>query len=105
MQTEDRPHGPPPPESIFDCLGPMAREQVVVEGRTFLIVHPRNADHLLDHPAVRSAFLADEYMPYWTDIWPASRMLAKAVLRESWEPGLEALEIGCGLGLPGIAAL
>jgi predicted nicotinamide N-methyase len=32
-------------------------------------------------------------------------MLAKAILREPWPPGLEALEVGCGLGLPGIAAL
>ena len=31
--------------------------------------------------------------------------LAKVILREDWTPGLEALEIGCGLGLPGIAAL
>src|SRR5262249_200230 len=48
------------------------------------------------------------YLPYWADLWPASRMLAKAILREPWprtDPPLEALEIGCGLGLPGIAAL
>src|SRR5215471_20973705 len=32
-------------------------------------------------------------------------MLAKAILREPWLPGQEALEVGCGLGLPGIAAL
>jgi 2-polyprenyl-3-methyl-5-hydroxy-6-metoxy-1,4-benzoquinol methylase len=32
-------------------------------------------------------------------------MLAKAVVREPWPGPLEALEIGCGLGLPGIAAL
>jgi 2-polyprenyl-3-methyl-5-hydroxy-6-metoxy-1,4-benzoquinol methylase len=32
-------------------------------------------------------------------------MLAKAILRETWPPGLPVLEIGCGLGLPGIAAL
>jgi 2-polyprenyl-3-methyl-5-hydroxy-6-metoxy-1,4-benzoquinol methylase len=32
-------------------------------------------------------------------------MLAKAIVREPWPPGLHALEIGCGLGLPGIAAL
>jgi predicted nicotinamide N-methyase len=54
---------------------------------------------------VRSAFDSDEYMPYWTDLWPASRMLAKVILREAWPPGQEALEVGCGLGLPGIAAL
>ena len=44
-------------------------------------------------------------MPYWADLWPASRMLAKAILHEPWTPGTEALEIGCGLGLPGIVAL
>jgi predicted nicotinamide N-methyase len=105
MLSENRPLTPPPPEQILDRLGPLTREAVVVEGRTFFIVRPAQADHLLDLPAVRSAFLADEYMPYWTDLWPAARMLARAVLREPWQPGLEALEIGCGLGLPGIAAL
>ena len=44
-------------------------------------------------------------MPYWADLWPAARMLAKAIVRERWPAGLHALEIGCGLGLPGIAAL
>jgi predicted nicotinamide N-methyase len=78
---------------------------VIVEDRTFIIHRPAQADHLLDLPAVRRAFHADEYMPYWTDLWPASRMLAKVVLREPWPHGQEVLEIGCGLGLPGIAAL
>jgi predicted nicotinamide N-methyase len=32
-------------------------------------------------------------------------MLANAVLREPWGPCSSALELGCGLGLPGIAAL
>ena len=32
-------------------------------------------------------------------------MLAKVILREPWEVGVEALEVGCGLGLPGIAAM
>jgi predicted nicotinamide N-methyase len=32
-------------------------------------------------------------------------MLAKAIVRETWQPGLEALEVGCGLGLPGVDAL
>ena len=52
-----------------------------------------------------TAFEEDEYMPYWADLWPAARMLAKVILRETWTPGTQALEIGCGLGLPGIAAL
>ena len=96
---------PPMPETPLDALGPPIREQVIVEDRTFLIVRPSESDGLLDHPRVRSAFAVDEYMPYWADLWPAARMLAKAILRETWTPGQRALEVGCGLGLPGIAAL
>ena len=95
----------PLPETPWDALGPITREQVLLEGRTFVIARPNETDRLLDHPYIRSAFAADEYLPYWADLWPASRMLAKAILQESWTPGGEALEIGCGLGLPGIAAL
>ncbi len=93
------------PEIPWDTLGPFAEEKVLVEGRTFRITHPEDSDRLIDHPLVRSAFDHDEYLPYWADLWPAARMLAKVVLREPWPPGLEALELGCGLGLPGIAAL
>jgi predicted nicotinamide N-methyase len=96
---------PPMPETPADALGPLIRERVIVEDRVFLIGRPSESDRLLDHPSVRAAFAADEYMPYWADLWPAARMLAKAILREQWTPGQRALEVGCGLGLPGIAAL
>ena len=96
---------PPMPQTPVDALGPLHREQVIVEGRTFIIMRPSESDRLLDHPSVRSAFAADEYMPYWTDLWPSARMLAKAIHRESWPTAQRALEVGCGLGLPGIAAL
>ncbi len=97
--------GPRFPETPPDALEPLVRERVVVHGRAFVIEHPQESEHLLDNPAVRAAFAADEYLPYWTELWPAARMLAKAVLREPWAPGSAALEVGCGLGLPGIAAL
>ncbi len=93
------------PATPAEALGPLVRERVIVEGRTFVIDRPRNTAGLLDHPTVRSAFETDGFMPYWSDLWPAARMLAKAVLREPWTPGLQALEVGCGLGLPGIAGL
>jgi predicted nicotinamide N-methyase len=93
------------PVTPEEALGPSVREQVFVDGQTFLVERPGNSDTLFDHPLVRAAFAADQYLPYWADLWPAARMLAKVIVRENWPPGLEALEIGCGLGLPGVAAL
>jgi predicted nicotinamide N-methyase len=95
-----------PPEAIEETV----REHVLIEDRDFLIDRPAASDKLLDHPSVRAAFAADEYMPYWADLWPAARMLAKTIVREPWPvppsgERLHALEIGCGLGLPGVAAL
>jgi len=83
----------------------VVEELVIVAGRRFRIRKPAAPDEILDHPAVRAAFAQDEYMPYWADLWPAARMLAKILLREPFVPGTAALEVGCGLGLPGIAAL
>src|SRR5437588_7204077 len=102
---------PPLPVTPPEALGPMAREDVYIDDRTFVLYRPKDSDRLLDHPAVHAAFAADEYLPYWADLWPAARMLAKAVVREPWAEHaarlgpLTALEIGCGLGPPGVAAL
>jgi predicted nicotinamide N-methyase len=93
------------PETPFHAVGPVVQEKVVLEGRTFLMERPGEPDKLLDNPEVIKAFERDEYMPYWADLWPAARMLAKAILREDWPAGTEVLELGCGLGLPGIVAL
>jgi predicted nicotinamide N-methyase len=95
----------PPPEALLDKLGSIVREDVIIEGRRYRIGHPGEADRLAKLPEVHAAFARDEYMPYWADLWPASRMLAKAILHETLPPGTDALEIGCGLGLPGIVAL
>jgi predicted nicotinamide N-methyase len=95
----------PPPQAILAKLGPLVDEKVIIEGETFLIRRPEFSDRLLDQEAVITAFEADEYMPYWADLWPAARMLAKVIVHETWIPGTRALEVGCGLGLPGIVAL
>jgi len=107
VTTDSRPPMPEtPPEAVVETV----RDHVLIDDREFLIDRPAASDKLLDHPAVRAAFAADEYMPYWADLWPAARMLAKSILKLSWPAGpngqpLTALEIGCGLGLPGVAAL
>jgi predicted nicotinamide N-methyase len=105
MHANESQTAPELPETPREAIQGLIEETVLIEGRKFKITRPADSDRLLDHPTVRAAFAADEYMPYWTDLWPAARMLTKFMLRESWTRGVEALEIGCGLGLPGIAAL
>lgn len=101
MEVNHQPLPATPPDAITEVV----REKVILGDHVFVIQRPGGSDDLLKHPAVSEAFKLDEYLPYWADLWPASRMLAKAVLAEPWSPGLTALEVGCGLGLPGVAAL
>ncbi len=96
---------PPLPQTPPEAVREVVREPVILGEATFQLERPAKSDDLIDHPAIRAAFVADEYLPYWADLWPAARMLAKVVLAEPWPPGLTALEVGCGLGLPGVAAL
>jgi predicted nicotinamide N-methyase len=93
------------PETPLDAVAERVRETIRVGGRNFIISRPADADRLMDHPAVHAAFAADEYMPYWTDLWPGARIMAEVIAKEKWRPGLEVLELGCGLGLPGLVAL
>jgi ETFB lysine methyltransferase len=86
-------------------------ERVIIDRFHFDIERPADSYSLLDDPVVLDAHERDEYMPYWADLWPAARMLAKAVAKEDWSKypragdKLEALELGCGLGVPGLTAL
>ncbi len=95
----------PLPETPAAALGPTVTETVDVEGRAFLLSRPDAVDRLIDDPVLGAAAAFEEYMPYWANLWPAARVLAAAVLREPWPARASALEIGCGLGLPGLAAL
>ena len=61
------------PETPLDALGPVIRERVNVDNKAFLIDRPDESDQTLNHPAVRAEFAVDEYLPFWTDLWPAAR--------------------------------
>ena len=78
-------------------------ETLRVAGRDFSITRPGDPNLLLDDPYVTNAFSQDEFMPYWADLWPASRMLAGELLLNLRPTGTRALELGCGLGLAGVA--
>ena len=47
---------------------------------------------------------AGREVPYWAVPWPSGNALARAVAAEPPAPGARVLELGCGLGLPSVAA-
>jgi predicted nicotinamide N-methyase len=63
------------------------------------ILRPPAADELIDE----DAFDEDEFLPYWAELWPSGVALAQAVARLDVR-GKRVLELGCGLGLPSLAA-
>lgn len=87
--------------------GPVAVSTFDFHGQTVRLVRPADPDRLLDDPGVLDRNRRDDYMPYWAYLWPGAYLLAGAVAREDWpgEAPVEALEIGCGLGLAGLVAL
>jgi 2-polyprenyl-3-methyl-5-hydroxy-6-metoxy-1,4-benzoquinol methylase len=72
---------------------------------TIRLVQPENPDMLLDDPAVHKAQTMNDYMPYWGYLWPSSFILVEDSLARDFQLDARVLELGCGLGLAGIAAL
>jgi predicted nicotinamide N-methyase len=77
----------------------LVEEVVPLDGRDLRLLRPRDAEALLDD----DAFEREEFLPYWAELWPSSLALARAIAGRSLR-GARTLELGCGLGLPSIAA-
>jgi predicted nicotinamide N-methyase len=61
------------------------------------LLRPTSPEALIDE----QAFAADEFLPYWAELWPAATALAGALPDVR---GLRVVELGCGLGLPSLCA-
>lgn len=85
--------------------GPDSIARFEIGGRAIQLVRPADPDRLLRAPDVLDWNRRDDYMPYWAYLWPGAFLLAEVVARENWPNDVEALEIGCGLGLAGLVAL
>jgi len=81
-------------------VGDLVEEVVpLAPGRELAILRPRDSEALLDE----HAFEDDEFLPYWAELWPSGVALARAIATRSLK-GATVLELGCGLGLPSLAA-
>jgi predicted nicotinamide N-methyase len=82
------------PDPLLDVVS----VELEAGGQEFTIIRPRDWDELRHQEGAegRSA-------PYWAIAWPSGRALANA-LGERELAGKRVLELGCGLGLPSLAA-
>src|SRR3954453_12854046 len=78
----------------------LIEEVVCLDGRDIVLLRPREADALLDESAFEAR---DEFIPYWADLWPSAELLARTLAGRALH-GARVLELGCGLGLPSLAA-
>ncbi len=78
-------------------------EQRTFDGLTVQLLRVAEVDSLIDRlPQIQ--FRPGERLPYWAELWGSAIALAQFLWRAMDVQGLEVLELGCGLGLPGIVA-
>jgi predicted nicotinamide N-methyase len=73
--------------------------EVDLDRRSVSILHPANSDELIRE----DDYVRDERLPYWADLWPSAKILARALVEENGR-GARLLELGCGSGLVTVAA-
>ena len=77
----------------------LIEEIVPLDRGELRVLRPRDSEALLDE----HAFEHEEFLPYWAELWPSGVTLASDLSSRSLR-GARTLELGCGLGLPSIAA-
>jgi predicted nicotinamide N-methyase len=77
----------------------LVEETVAVGAHRLSLLRPPDSEALLSE----DAFEHEEFLPYWAELWPSGVALARALAARD-PHGARVLELGCGLGLPSIAA-
>jgi predicted nicotinamide N-methyase len=77
----------------------MIAERIALPGGEVELMRPADAEALMSE----EAFEHEEFLPYWAELWSSAVALAHDVSLRSLR-GKPTLELGCGLGLPSIAA-
>lgn len=93
-------------DSLFQWLNrkyQLEQTEVKIGGESFRFFKIKNIDEVLDQ-VLQESSQPDDHAPYWSEFWPSSLALAQFLCRGGRLQGKVALELGCGLGLVGIAA-
>lgn len=98
---------PTPP---FDVAGGWTEQTIALSKYSFEVLLPADPDGVLEaqleaEQANEGADATAAGDPYWAALWSSASPTAEAVLRARWRAEDRAMEIGCGMGLVGLAAL
>jgi predicted nicotinamide N-methyase len=83
-----------------DALTDVVVDRLELPGGTVLRARPRSFDDVREAEALAGP---GRPTPYWASAWPSGTALARAVAGER-VTGLRVLELGCGIGMPSVAA-
>jgi predicted nicotinamide N-methyase len=79
--------------------GQLVEERIHLAGRELALLRPPDPEALISE----EAFAREEFLPYWAELWPSGLALAEEVAALPLA-GRRVHELGCGLGLPSLAA-
>jgi predicted nicotinamide N-methyase len=90
----------------LEVPGGWSERTVVIGPYSLSLLLPADPDAFLER-LEEAASTAEPHWadPYWAKLWPAAINLATAIVRRPPAPGTRVLELGCGSGLAGLAAL
>lgn len=91
-----RPENPVPLEDLVV-------EEIALPGGPVELLRPADPDALPYEQVSRDDGAEEWHPPHWARCWPSATALAVALEGEDLD-GAEVLELGCGLGLPSVAA-
>lgn len=83
----------------------LIKQTLNIVGQNITFELPASQDQLLEvaiEGEISGAFDSD---PYWGSLWETSPKMAAMFLQHQWPTRLKMLELGCGIGVTGIAAL
>ncbi len=90
----------------LEIPGGWHERSVTVGEFQFSLLAPANPDEFVNQlaEADESTLPRMRSDPYWAQLWTAALPFASAVARADWPVGTTILELGCGIGLPGLVA-
>lgn len=81
----------------------MTSRTVEIAGRQYKLFVTADDERVLETVLATSED-PDRHIPYWATLWPAALALAETVSGQIWPEHQNVIELGCGLGLVGMAA-